>query len=100
MGTRLPYIASGLGIFVAGPPQPVGDESLPSFHARGTLIALKRIMESEPKERWLELCKLAEKEQDAGKLITLVSEINRLLEEKRFVPKRDSAAAASRAFSC
>jgi hypothetical protein len=41
-------------------------------------------MKNEPKERWLELCELAEKEQDAGKLIALVSEINRLLEEKRF----------------
>ena len=57
-------------------------------------------MKNEPKERWLELCELAEKEQDAGKLIALVSEINRLLEEKRFPPKRDKAAVASITYSC
>jgi hypothetical protein len=57
-------------------------------------------MKDEPKERWLELCELAEKEQDAGKLIALVSEINRLLEEKRFPRKRGSAAVASITFSC
>ena len=57
-------------------------------------------MKNEPKERWLELCELAEKEQDAGKLIALVSEINRLLEEKRFPPKRDSAAVTSITYSC
>ena len=57
-------------------------------------------MKDEPKERWLELCELAEKEQDAGKLIALVSEINRLLEEKRFPLKRDSAAVASITYSC
>jgi len=35
------------------------------------------------KERWQELCELAEKEQDPDKLIALVKEINRLLEEKQ-----------------
>ena len=34
------------------------------------------------KERWFELCELASKEQDAVKLLALVQEINRLLEEK------------------
>ena len=34
------------------------------------------------KERWLELCELAAKEQDGKKLMVLVQEINRLLEEK------------------
>jgi hypothetical protein len=35
------------------------------------------------KERWLELCEQAALEQDAKKLISLITEINRLLEEKR-----------------
>jgi hypothetical protein len=35
------------------------------------------------KERWRELCELAEKEQDPDKLIALIKEINRLLEEKQ-----------------
>ena len=39
-------------------------------------------MEGAAKERWLELCELAAKEQDSAKLLALVQEINRLLEEK------------------
>jgi sensor domain CHASE-containing protein len=35
------------------------------------------------KEKWIELCELAAKEQDANKLIALVREINRLLEVKQ-----------------
>ena len=35
------------------------------------------------KERWRELGELAEKEQDPDKLISLIKEINRLLEEKQ-----------------
>jgi hypothetical protein len=35
------------------------------------------------KERWQELCKLAAVEQDSEKLLALVQEINRLLDEKR-----------------
>jgi hypothetical protein len=35
------------------------------------------------KERWLELCEQAAVEQDPKKLIALVTEINRLLDEKR-----------------
>jgi hypothetical protein len=35
------------------------------------------------KERWLELCELAEIEQDSGKLMAFVDEINRLLEEEQ-----------------
>jgi hypothetical protein len=34
------------------------------------------------KERWIELCELASKEQDPRKLSELVEEINRQLEEK------------------
>jgi hypothetical protein len=51
-------------------------------------------MNDEPRERWLELCQLAAKEQDPAKLLALVSEINRLLEQReaRLHPKRESVA--------
>ena len=39
-------------------------------------------MEGEIKERWLQLAQLAAVEQNPEKLIVLVQEINRLLEEK------------------
>jgi hypothetical protein len=39
-------------------------------------------MQGELKERWLQLCKQAAVEHDAGKLMLLVEEINRLLDEK------------------
>ena len=39
-------------------------------------------MEGAVKERWMELCELAAKEQDSAKLMELVGEINRLLEDK------------------
>jgi len=40
-------------------------------------------VQSNSKERWLELCAQAATEQDPAKLYALVQEINRLLEEKR-----------------
>jgi hypothetical protein len=39
-------------------------------------------MEGSNKERWLQLAELAAKEQDPVKLIELVEEINRVLQEK------------------
>jgi len=39
-------------------------------------------MEGEIKERWFQLAQLAAVEQDPEKLIVLVQEINRLLDEK------------------
>jgi hypothetical protein len=39
-------------------------------------------MQGEKKERWMELCALAATEQDGDKLLELVREINRVLEEK------------------
>jgi hypothetical protein len=39
-------------------------------------------MKGETKERWLELCALAAEEQNPTKLLAIVEEINRLLEEK------------------
>ncbi len=52
-------------------------------------------MRGEAKERWMELCELAAVEQDADKLLALVSEINRLLEEKerRLQQSRNPQAA-------
>jgi len=40
-------------------------------------------MQCEAKERWLELCELAAKEQDPRLLLKYVEEINRLLDEKQ-----------------
>jgi hypothetical protein len=39
-------------------------------------------MVGDEKERWMELCELATKEQDPVKLMKLVAEINRILESK------------------
>jgi hypothetical protein len=39
-------------------------------------------MRSATDERWMSLCRLAACEQDPQKLIELITEINRLLEEK------------------
>jgi hypothetical protein len=39
-------------------------------------------MQDEKKEHWIRLCELIPNEQDADKLLELVREINRLLEEK------------------
>ena len=40
-------------------------------------------MKGETREQWMKLCEAAAKEQDAEKLLALVEEINRLLDEKR-----------------
>jgi len=40
-------------------------------------------MYDEKKERWLQLCEQAAVEQDPNKILKLVTEINRLLVEKR-----------------
>jgi hypothetical protein len=39
-------------------------------------------MDHETRERWLVLCEQAAVEQDPARLLALVTEINRLLEEK------------------
>ena len=46
------------------------------------------------KERWMELCELAAREVDSQKLISLVSEINRMLDEKMEVGLRQPHAEA------
>jgi hypothetical protein len=57
------------------------------------MSALERPMEGETKERWFQLAQLAAVEQDPEKLIALVQEINRLLDEKekRLNQKRSDA---------
>ena len=44
-------------------------------------------MQGEKKEQWMRLCELVPNEQDADKLLELVREINRLLEEKEECPE-------------
>lgn len=39
-------------------------------------------MDQDKRERWIQLCELASKEQDPEKLLRVVEEINRLLDEK------------------
>ena len=39
-------------------------------------------MQGQQKERWKELCELAAREQNPERLMELVAEINRLLEQK------------------
>jgi hypothetical protein len=45
-------------------------------------------MQGQVKEEWMQLCERAAVEQDAGKLMELVSEINRILDEKENRLKR------------
>ena len=40
------------------------------------------IMDPEKKDRWIQLCELASKEQNLETLLQLVQEINRLLDER------------------
>ena len=40
-------------------------------------------MLGENRERWMDLCELAAKEQDPEKLLKLVQQINQMLEEKQ-----------------
>jgi hypothetical protein len=49
-------------------------------------------MDGVPKQSWYELCELAAKEQDPQRLLELVQEINRLLEEEQPSHKAEGAA--------
>jgi len=50
------------------------------------------------KERWMDLCRLAAVEQDSAKLLGLVDEINRLVEEdqRRKAPGKPPARLPDR----
>ena len=41
-----------------------------------------QVMQGKAREQWMQLCEQAAVEQDAEKLLALVKEINRMLEEK------------------
>jgi hypothetical protein len=47
-------------------------------------------MKGEKREQWMRLCEEAANEQDPQKLLDLVREINRLLEEKEHRLKQES----------
>ncbi len=49
----------------------------------GLPVQQESLMQGETKERWIQLCEQAASEQDSQKLIKLIDEIFRLLEEKR-----------------
>jgi hypothetical protein len=56
-------------------------------------------MNSEDKQQWMRLCELASKEQDPQKLMELVREITRLLEERETAIKAGKSTSESSAFS-
>jgi hypothetical protein len=45
-------------------------------------------MQGQTKEHWIELCEQAAVEQDANKLLQLITEINRMLDQKEDRLKR------------
>jgi hypothetical protein len=56
-------------------------------------------MSSENKQEWMRLCELASKEQDPEKLMELVREITRLLEEREAAIKAKRTTSESGAVS-
>jgi hypothetical protein len=52
-------------------------------------------MSSENKQEWMRLCELASKEQDPEKLMELVREITRLLEEREAAIKAKRTTSES-----
>jgi hypothetical protein len=52
----------------------------------GTMIAKQ-------KEKWMEYCELAAKEQDPKKLIALIAEISRLLAQRADATREESATS-------
>ena len=53
-------------------------------------------MQGETKELWKKLCEEASIEQDSDRLVQLVQEINRLIEEKQLRLKNDEQSTARR----
>jgi hypothetical protein len=56
-------------------------------------------MSSEQKQEWMRLCEVASKEQDPEKLMELVREITRLLEERETAIKAKRTTSDSGAVS-
>ena len=52
-------------------------------------------MQGEQRELWQEFCALAAEERDPKKLLELVKEINRLLEEEQRLMNQQKAPAAA-----
>ena len=52
-------------------------------------------MKGQTKEHWMELCEQAATEQDTERLLQLISEINRMLDQKQERLKRGSAQTYS-----
>ena len=48
-------------------------------------------MKGQTKENWMELCEQAASEQDPERLLQLINEINRMLDQKQERLKRGSA---------
>lgn len=62
-------------------------------YLRPTLARLEYVvMQGKVKEEWMQLCEQAALEQDSGKLVELVVEINRMLDEKEQRLKRGNLA--------
>jgi hypothetical protein len=55
--------------------------------------------DSEHKQEWMRLCELASKEQDPEKLMELVREITRLLEQRETALKAKKSTSESGAIS-
>jgi len=58
-----------------------------------------RVMQGKVREKWMQLCELAVVEQDPEKLMALITEINRILDEKDRRLKRVHARESSNASS-
>jgi len=56
-------------------------------------------MQGKVREKWMQLCELAVVEQDPEKLMALITEINRILDEKDRRLKRVHARESSNASS-
>jgi hypothetical protein len=56
-------------------------------------------MQGQAKERWMQLCERAAVEQDSVKLMALVSEINRMLDEKEHRIKQQRAKTTENDFA-
>ena len=61
---------------------PDGVNALATWSAEYSMRSGARMPTSQTRERWIELCKEAGREEDPTKLLELIETIHRLLEEK------------------
>jgi hypothetical protein len=57
-------------------------------------LEVRHVMQGKVKEQWMLLCEQAAVEQDVDKLLALVEEINRMLDEKEQRLQRREAAGS------